>query len=526
MNNKPIKQKLLCRAKNISVTDSICRLKYIRSIAALLSLITFFIAVHTDNPINKDGILYLQTAEAFTNFGWHAAIESYSWPFYSILIAWTAELTHLSFEYSAYMLNAALLIVIITTFITIIGEIGGSPIIQFFGAVIILSHPQLNHYCSFIIRGFGYWAFSLLSLLCLMRYYRNLRWRYAFGWGIYAGLGTLFRIEGAVLCCLTPLVLMLRSDTGPWKRLGHTLKAYTFHIICLCAFVIFWISVPDQECTKFGRIIDLWDQLQNGFMALNANLLNTAAIISQIVLHEYSKNRGLTMAISGLAGIYTYSLIATLWPFHALLCAHAIFKRMLPPAGGAKKALVCFTVLNLLVPAIFLGQKLFVSYRFLMPAGLSLLLWTPFSLHYIFQHRRDGQKRLGGNRLLFFIVSFMVLIMFVYAFIPPKQSKAYITSAGKWLKHNMPQDAKLYGNTKQLAYYSQRQLIWWDADKETLKTQWGAGDYIALKIRNKNYQNLIKRSKPLKLQVINTFSNKEGDKIIVFRVQKKYSDIF
>ena len=83
-----------------------------------------------------------------------------------------------------------------------------------------------------------------------------------------------------------------------------------------------------------------------------------------------------------------------------------------------------------------------------------------------------------------------------------------------------------------MSYDAQRQLIWWDADKEAFKPQWRAGDYIALKVRNKNYKTFIKRTKPLKLQVIKTFSNKEGDKIIVFRVpadknkQKKYSDIF
>jgi len=194
---------------------------YIQPIAAILSIITLFIAVNTQNPINNDGILYLQTAEAFANSGLQEAVKHYNWPFYSIFIAWLSKLTHLSFENSTYVLNAVLLVIIVISFIALIEELGGSRFVQFLGALIILSHPQLHHYQHYIIRGFGYWAFSLLALLNFIRFYKYLKWRYALSWGIFISIAILFRPEGLVLCCFGPLVLLFRSETTLWNKLKH-----------------------------------------------------------------------------------------------------------------------------------------------------------------------------------------------------------------------------------------------------------------------------------------------------------------
>ncbi|MCK4389170.1 MAG: hypothetical protein KAV83_02880 [Desulfobacterales bacterium] len=498
----------------------ISQLKDVRPVAALLAVVTLFIAVSIRNPLNSDGILYLQTADAFTHSGWQAAMKLYCWPFYSVLIAWLGKLAHLSFEHSAYVLNAALLVVIVTTFITLIKELGGSRTVQFFGAIIILSHPRLNHYQNYIIRDFGYWAFSLLSVLYFIRYYRNLRWRYALGWGICISFATLFRIEGAVLCCLSPLVLLVRSNTGLWSRLGYTLKAYTVNIITLAILLTWWFCMPHESSEQLGRLSEFWNQLQNGLMLLSNNLHNKAALISQTVLDDASKKWGLIMTISGLAGIYLYRLVTTLWPLHILLCAYGVCKKLMPIEDGAKKVLMYFTLLNLLIPAIFLGQQFFISHRFLMLSSLLLLLWSPFSLHTIYQHWRDKKTVLTGNSLLFPFLSLVFLIMFVYAFIPPKQSKIYVVSAGIWLKENMPEQAKLYSNKRQIAFYAQRQFMSWDISENLSIPEWASDDVVALRVRKKNYEKVRKCLIPLKLKPVKVFADQKGDRVIIFKVSE------
>lgn len=492
---------------------------HIRPIAAIISLITLFIAVNTQNPINNDGILYLLTAEAFANSGWQEAIKHYSWPFYSILIVWLSKLTHLSFENSTYVLNAALLVIIVTSFITLIEELGGSRFVQFIGALIILSHPQLHHYQHYIVRGFGYWAFSLLALLNFIRFYKHLKWRYALGWGIFISAAILFRPEGLVLCCLGPLVLLLRSETTLLNKLVSIFKAYSFNIIAISIIIVWWLNTPNRTSAQLGRLSEFWDQLQNGLILLSTNINEKAAIISQTVLNNYSKKFGLTMVISGLTGIYLYKLVATLWPVHTLLFGHAFWKRLMPADKGIKKVIIYFSILNLVIPAIFLGQQFFISYRFLMPASLFLLLWTPFSLHYIMQKWLD-KKAVFKDNFLFPALALAFLIMFVYAFIPPKQSKAYIVSAGTWLRDNRPEQSNLYTNNFRLSYYAGKKFIKWNVSDNLTIPQWSSNDFVALKTKQKHYEKIKNILLTLKLKPGKIFANKEGDMIAVFEFIK------
>ncbi|MBC2694541.1 MAG: hypothetical protein HF982_04545 [Desulfobacteraceae bacterium] len=492
---------------------------HIRLIAAILSLITLFIAVNTQNPINKDGILYLQTAEVFANNGWQEAMQHYPWPFYSILIAWLSKLTHLSFENSTYVLNAALLVIIVTSFISLIKELGGSRTVQFIGAFIILSHPKLHHYQHYIVRGFGYWAFSLLALLHFIRFYKYLKWRHALGWGIFIAAAILFRPEGLVFCCFGPLVLLFRKDTVLWSKLGNTLKAYSFNIITISIIIAWWLNMPNQDISQLGRLSEFWNQLQNGLILLSTNINEKAVIISQTVLHEYSKKWDLTMVISGLSGIYLYKLVETLWPVHTLLFGHAFRKKLMPAEKGIKKIIIYFTILNLVIPAIFLGQQFFVLNRFLIPASLLLLLWTPFSLHYFMQKWLD-KKTVFKNNFAFPILSLAFLIMFVYAFIPPNQSKAYIVSAGTWLKQNMLQQSKLYANNSQLSYYAGKKFIEWDVSDTPTIPQWSSDDFVALKTHKNHYENITNKLLTLKLKPGKIFANKEGNMIAVFEFIK------
>ncbi|MCJ7616502.1 MAG: hypothetical protein MUO43_08205 [Desulfobacterales bacterium] len=495
---------------------------YIRPAAAIISLITLYIAVNTQNPINNDGILYLKTAEAFIDSGWQEAMKYFNWPFYSIFIAWLSQIAHLSLENSTYVLNAVLLVIIVTSFIALIEELGGSRFVQFLGALIILSHPQLHHYQHYIVRGFGYWAFSLLALLNFIRFFKYLKWQYALGWGIFISIAILFRPEGLVICCFGPLVLLFRSATTPWNKLGNTLKAYSFNIIAISIIITWWLNMPNRTIAQLGEFRHL-DQLQNGLISLINNINGKAVLMSQTILNKYSRDWGLTMVISGLTGMYLYKLVATLWPVHTLLFGHASFKRLMPTESGIKRVIIYFSILNLLIPALYLGQQFVISYRFLMPASLLLLLWTPFSLHHIMQ-KWLNKKTVFKNNFVFPILSLAFLIMFIYAFIPPNQSKAYITIAGKWLKQNMPQQSKLYTNNFRLSYYSGKKFMKWDVSGNLIIPEWSSDDFVALNTKQKHYEKIKNTLSSLKLKPGKIFANKEGDIIAVFEFIKDKSN--
>jgi hypothetical protein len=500
----------------------VSQIKDIRPVAAIVAVVILLVAISTQEPLNNDGILYLQSAEAFIRHGWEAAVGVYPWPFYSILIAILSKITHMSFEHAAYMLNIICLVATVTTFITITKELGALHNVQCLAAVIILGHPQFHHYHAYIIRDFGYWAFLLLSLLCFIRYYRQLWWRYALGWGLSINFSILFRLEGVVLSCFIPLVLLLRPGRRIWQKICDTLKAYCVGIVALTVIIlVWWFTMDDSWGFAVGRINEIRDQFLHCGMFVVDSLNKKAAIISKFVLLDYSKDFGMIMTICGLAGIYLYKLIATLYPVHTLLCAHALFKNLVPVEAGIRNILISFVALSLLVPAMWLGQKFYLSNRFLIPASLLLLIWSPFSLHSMYRYWREGKKTIAGNRIIFPLFTVIILVMFVYAFLPPKQSKAYIVTAGKWLKQGMPSESKLYTNVPQVSFYASRPYILWDfSKKEYGIPKWTSGDFVVLKVRKKEYEKARRCLSSFRLETVKIFSNKEGDKVVVLRATK------
>ena len=158
-----------------------------------------------------------------------------------------------------------------------------------------------------------------------------------------------------------------------------------------------------------------------------------------------------------------------------------------------------------------------------MPASLVLLLWTPFSLHYIMQ-KWLNKKTVFKNNFVFPILSLAFLIMFIYAFIPPNQSKAYITIAGKWLKQNIPQQSKLYTNNFRLSYYSGKKFMEWDVADNLIIPGWSSDDFVALNTKQKHYEKIKNTLSSLKLKPGKIFANKEGDIIAVFEFIKDKSN--
>jgi hypothetical protein len=259
-------------------------------------------------------------------------------------------------------------------------------------------------------------------------------------------------------------------------------------------------------------------QFKNGLMLLADNLSTKSEIISRTVLNVYSDDFGMMMTVSGLAGIYFYKLIKTVWPLHSLLCVHAGYKKLIPAEGGLQRLLQYYAAMNLLIPAIFLGQQFFISYRYLMPASLVLLLWVPFSIDAIFREWKNRKGILSPNHLLFPVVATVLLIVFVYAFIPSRSSKAYITSAGLWLKDNTPPQARIYSNIKRLSFYAQRRFILYDDRDNRTDLPLSSEDFIAWKVNAKERDGIETFLKSLDLKPLRIFKNREDDRIIIIPV--------
>ena len=224
----------------------------------LLSLAFSACALLGDPLLNADGILYLRTAQAFLTDGVAAAFDLYEWPWYSIAIGLFHEFSgHSSALGGAChqcrpgQLDGGGLCIPLS-------EAGGDRLTVAFAAMLILAHPELNEYRSFVVRDFGFWAFSLCSLLALMRYARSGRYKDMLLWSGCILAAFSFRTETLFLALAGPLSLF--ASKAPWqRRFAAYLKLNTALLALIPLGAAYLFAYPDilerfeqPLCTRSG----------------------------------------------------------------------------------------------------------------------------------------------------------------------------------------------------------------------------------------------------------------------------------
>ncbi|CAN5213404.1 hypothetical protein BH10PSE19_BH10PSE19_15740 [soil metagenome] len=495
-----------------------------RYLAAIISLLLTVIVFSHHQPLNLDGIVYLNAAETLLNQGLKAAMAVYAWPLYPLLIAGVSLSSHLSLLTSAYLLNTLFATLIVLTFITLCKELGGSRIAQYLAALVILIYPYLNHYRDEVIRDYGYYAFALLSLLQLIRFLRTPKWRHALAWGLTISIASLFRIEGIVMQLLVPIVVLI-----PWLSISTSriklfcqLNSLTFLLILLGSI---WLLTSHHHTLELGRISEVLDYglqfmagIRNKFTILQNNLFNTFG----------------TKAIpsffwGGVFALFIFYFLNACGILYTALAAFAWRYKLMPAAQTSQFAMATYCIINLLILAVFAIQQLFLTGRYLALLCLLVMLYAPFTLEYLlspfFQAKKIANQK---HKWLLTLVALWLLVISIDSTIHPGPSKAYLVTAGTWLAKNTAIESRVYSNDAQLMYYSKRLGLKYPKDYlegkvpfSTLVNQpWQDYDYLALVISRKQPEEANKILALLKSPPLCTFVNKHGDKAMVFKLQK------
>jgi hypothetical protein len=481
-------------------------------IAAVLSILCSVWVSSQEILINPDGICYLQSAAAMKN-GIHFAMhlcDQAKWPLYAWLIAKLVSFTQLSYVHAAYTLNGLFSLLTVLFFIRILSFLTLSPgerssqshssCILFLGALVILLAHEFNAVKSYIIRDHGFWAFYLLSILTLLYYFRERQWRYAFAWSVSSVIATLFRIEGAIFLVAIPWIAWLEMNVTLITRIKTFLQLNTFVIIAsIFVFGVFLVYQPHLS----GRLSELQFQLFHGLTILKQNFQLKSAGLAQAVLSENGVRDAAPVLFITLFIWYFYSVIVNLSLVYTVLLIYAWAKKLVVATYATRLVLWSYVFLNVLVTAVFLGQNMFLSKRYLLALSLTLMLWVPFTLYRFLQQWPQRKWPLIVATVFIFIASLGGLFDFGY-------SKQYVREAGQWLENHVPKNAKLYSNDLQLMYYSKHfgnQLF----IKSTLR-KYNDYDYIALRGNQKS--NFFQEIKLIPIQI---FQNKRGDQVRIYR---------
>lgn len=420
-----------------------------RVLAATAILIAMGLLAAMGEVINRDGALYVRSAQAFLEGGLGAAIQVYDWPAYSILFALVSELTDLHLEDAAHLVNTALWVLMADAFIRLFAGLEPERGRPWVAALVFLSFPKIPHGLE-IYRDWGYLAFSLSAIVSLCRFWRDEhgRTRDALGWQAGMVAATLFRVEGAVLLVLAPLALLLQ-DRPRQIRLRRSLLIGAWVLPAVAAGA----ALAFSGTVTLGRLHELlmYGNPETAFAAFNE-------VAEQIgtVLNKYSDDFAPYMLASGIATMTVWMALKNLGGFLLLVTAWGIHRFGLPPRTrgyGILYALLGIVALTLIV---FFAQKLILVSRYALLASCLLMIITTAlasRLLDVSEDRRETDRWIRGLLLAGLVIGCAVNIIRV-----EPDYKAYIREAGQWLAAQAPPDVPVLTNDRIIDYYADRPL--------------------------------------------------------------------
>lgn len=490
----------------------------VRIYAALASLVLSAWCVFIGNVVNSDGVLYLRAAELMTRGEWHAALQLYKWPFYSVLIALAHQVTGLSFEYAAYALNAALTALTVVMFISLVREVGGDPKVTIFAAAVILLYHSLNEYRAYVIRDAGYLAFYLTSLLMFIKDLKEPKWSRTLAWVGAMMVAMLFRIEAVVLLVALPFFRLWRQATRLSARfavIGLFMGGAFIALSALAWWLAGTLAVPGP-----GGLVDAWATvLQSSWQRVSGLASGKIDLIAGAFGDRYSRDFAYAAFVAALALLLVREVLASLTPLYAVLTGHAVYRHLIFPVPGTKGLWLWLILVHIAILAAILFIYGFLTGRFSVALSLTLMLAVPFSMAELY---KGWQQR---RRWLFVLVCTLAVFSTLGVLSSPT-SKGHIRQAGLWLRDHTPADATLFSNDPVLLYYSGRSgdqphaRNGWDETLALVKSgPRSQYDYLALRVKRAHLADEAMLVQSLAREPIATFANAKGEKILVFRLR-------
>ncbi len=449
---------------------------YLLTLAVFFNLLLSYIMLLYNQPIGSDGILYINTAKAFLAGGFHSAMATYNWPFYSILLAKFVSFTHLPFLTAGFILNGFFTSILIIFFILSAELLENSSKVLPWAAAIILLFPELNHDRYNILRDIPYYALFMFSLWSYLKFIKTDNFLYAILWQIVIMAATLFRIEGAVFLVTTPLLTILIPPHTFTRALKLYLLTFILGVIGLALF---------KNTLNFGRIPELLSYLSPKELLSVFNAQSDALKPALGVLGQ--DNAGIFL-ISGLLGIFAHAFLTT-FGISSIVLAYGIYAKLFPENKSTAHCAMIYIAINLVILLVFSLHELFINWRYTVPLILTCLLFVP-----------GITAKLPKS----WIGIIYCLYLAAASFIPFGTSNAYVVKAGEWVNTHASQNATIYSNSDLLVFYTQRTPV-------NTPSQ---ANYIAI-------QSKIHSPTPLpanRIPVI-SFKNRRGDGAYIFTSQ-------
>jgi len=412
------------------------RLKRVSSVQLAFwgSLLLSLVAIGGVATIGKDGALYVDIAKTVVEQGVAGGFQRFNWPWFSILLAWTHQVTALPLETAAYLLCA--LFTAGTCALLVDCVRSRYPDAAYWAVLVVLAMPAFNAFRSDIIREHGFWFFSVLAL------WLALHWRVRGGWALAAAsqiaiaVAALFRLEALMLCAALTLWLApeLRSRAG-WLRMLQ------FNALPLLLLLLAAITLVGRGGFSQGRV-EYYLQLLDVRQISDAFALITEQFADSLK-YKYSKDEAGQIVFFGLLAAILIKFIKLLGPF-ALPLLSRQGRSALFSCWRAFNLFVLVWVFYMLVLMVFFIQQQFINSRYV--SFLNLLV-VPLFAFTLFSFVSKYPRLAKG-------VVVVALLVMTDNVVSLGAKKNHYIAAGQWLASHGERNDVVYYDDPRIGYYA------------------------------------------------------------------------
>jgi hypothetical protein len=202
---------------------------------------------------------------------------------------------------------------------------------------------------------------------------------------------------------------------------------------------------------------------------------------------------------------------------HAALGVYGLVDREArPERTGARRVLAALTASAILTLYGFLLKQLFVETRYALLASLLLCVGAPFALAGLLARR-------GSSRVVPALVAAALLFSLAVGFRGTGTGDEHIAASLAWLRERTPESARLYTNSIQVGYYSQRPVSWEEVYRAIGEERFdpaavARSDYSVLRFGPGDVEAARRAAfERSGVRTVQSFENAAGERVIVYQ---------
>jgi len=274
-------------------------------LAFFASLLLSIIAFQFEVTVGKDAALYLDTAASFNQGGLRELFNHFNWPWFSLLLAVSHNLSGLAIETLGYLWTALFMALCCALWVDML--VRRIPTSSGWALLVVLAMPAFNQFRGDIIREQGFWCFSTLALWLALRWDERGGWRLILLTQVSVVLAALFRLEAIILMPALVLwrLLQIRSQDGFLRFIQVTLPSI---LLAVGGLLALWV-LDNQLIRRVTNYLH--------FINPQNILLQFSRVSEQIaaLLEKYSADDSGKILFFGFLAALIWTFIRLLGPF-------------------------------------------------------------------------------------------------------------------------------------------------------------------------------------------------------------------